>query len=103
MGSNMCCGTPVNNLSHLQCIKIFGVEKGKKGKSNISFIAGERLLKYAAYSYDKDQKLTGLLKGGNEEHLVLLEKSLNSCKIYQKNATSLLRELALMEVKLFKL
>uniref|UniRef100_A0A9J8AX27 Alanyl-tRNA synthetase domain containing 1 n=1 Tax=Cyprinus carpio carpio TaxID=630221 RepID=A0A9J8AX27_CYPCA len=60
--ANMCCGTHVSNLSHLQVIKILGTEKGKKNKTNLIFIAGSRVLKYAEKSYSIEKSLTGLLK-----------------------------------------
>uniref|UniRef100_A0A3B1JBU9 Alanyl-tRNA synthetase domain containing 1 n=1 Tax=Astyanax mexicanus TaxID=7994 RepID=A0A3B1JBU9_ASTMX len=60
--ANMCCGTHVSNLSHLQVIKILGTEKGKKNKTNLMFIAGNRVLKYAEKSYSTERSLTALLK-----------------------------------------
>ncbi|XP_058862557.1 alanyl-tRNA editing protein Aarsd1 isoform X2 [Acipenser ruthenus] len=66
--ANMCCGTHVSNLSHLQAIKILGTEKGKKNKTNLIFVAGSRVLKYAERSYSVERALTSLLKkdGDNE-------------------------------------
>ncbi|RXM98922.1 Alanyl-tRNA editing protein Aarsd1 [Acipenser ruthenus] len=60
--ANMCCGTHVSNLSHLQAIKILGTEKGKKNKTNLIFVAGSRVLKYAERSYSVERALTSLLK-----------------------------------------
>lgn len=45
-----------------QVIKILGTEKGKKNKTNLIFIAGNRVLKYAERSYSIEKSLTGLLK-----------------------------------------
>jgi len=43
--SNMCCGTHVTNLSQLQTIKLLRIEKGKKNKINLYFLAGRRVLR----------------------------------------------------------
>uniref|UniRef100_A0A8C8MCW0 Alanyl-transfer RNA synthetases family profile domain-containing protein n=1 Tax=Oncorhynchus tshawytscha TaxID=74940 RepID=A0A8C8MCW0_ONCTS len=65
---NMCCGTHVSNLSHLQVIKLLGTEKGKKNKTNLLFLVGNRVLKYAEKSYSTERSLVSLLKkeGDNE-------------------------------------
>ncbi|OBS66951.1 hypothetical protein A6R68_04540 [Neotoma lepida] len=60
--SNMCCGTHVSNLSDLQVIKILGTEKGKKNKSNLIFLAGNRVLKWMERSHGSEKALTTLLK-----------------------------------------
>lgn len=86
---DMCCGTHVSNLSQLQVqfnicilthcvrvclhvkyrvhiefqvIKLVGTEKGKKNKTNLFFLAGNRVIKYAEKSYNKDRSLVSLLK-----------------------------------------
>uniref|UniRef100_A0A8C8IR01 Alanyl-transfer RNA synthetases family profile domain-containing protein n=1 Tax=Oncorhynchus tshawytscha TaxID=74940 RepID=A0A8C8IR01_ONCTS len=58
---NMCCGTHVSNLSHLQVIKLLGTEKGKKNKTNLLFLVGNRVLKYAEKSYSTERSLVSLL------------------------------------------
>ena len=60
--ANMCCGTHVSNLAHLQMIKLLSAEKGKKGKTNVYFLAGDRVLNYAAKSYASEKELTKHLK-----------------------------------------
>ncbi|XP_004608873.2 alanyl-tRNA editing protein Aarsd1 [Sorex araneus] len=92
--SNMCCGTHVNNLSDLQVIKILGLEKGKKNKTNLVFLAGNRVLKWMERSHGTEKVLTGLLKCGPEEHVDAVQKLQNSTKLLQKNNLSLLRDLA---------
>ena len=57
--NNMCCGTHVANTSHLQAIKLLGTEKGKKGKTNLSFVAAGRLLKYLHGCLENEKALTG--------------------------------------------
>ncbi|KAM5126308.1 alanyl-tRNA editing protein Aarsd1 isoform 1-T4 [Mantella aurantiaca] len=94
--ANMCCGTHVANLSDLQAVKILGTEKGKKNKTNLIFIAGERLLHYAARSYATERSLTALLKNGPEQHVESVDKLQKSLKILQKNNLSLLRDLAVL-------
>ncbi|XP_049636123.1 alanyl-tRNA editing protein Aarsd1 [Suncus etruscus] len=92
--SNMCCGTHVNNLSDLQVIKILGTEKGKKNKTNLVFLAGNRVLKWMERSHGTEKALTGLLKCGPEEHVDAVQKLQNSTKLLQKNNLTLLRDLA---------
>ncbi|XP_063819251.1 alanyl-tRNA editing protein Aarsd1 [Pseudophryne corroboree] len=100
--ANMCCGTHVANLSDLQVIKILGTEKGKKNKTNLIFIAGERVLKYAARSYSMEKSLTSLLKNGPEEHVEAVEKLQKSARALQKNNLTLLRDLAVLTAQNFK-
>ena len=55
----MCCGTHVANTSHLQTIKLLGLEKGKKGKTNLLFVSGGRVLKYLNGCLENERALTG--------------------------------------------
>ncbi|XP_069041908.1 alanyl-tRNA editing protein Aarsd1 isoform X3 [Lepisosteus oculatus] len=100
--ANMCCGTHVSNLSHLQVIKILGTEKGKKNKTNVIFLAGDRVLKYADRSYNTERALTSLLKTGAEEHVEAVDKLQKSVKLLQKNNLNLLRDLAVLTAQNFK-
>lgn len=43
-------------------IKLLGTEKGKKNKTNLIFLAGKRVLKYAEKSYNTERSLVSLLK-----------------------------------------
>uniref|UniRef100_A0A2R5LJC4 Putative alanyl-trna synthetase n=1 Tax=Ornithodoros turicata TaxID=34597 RepID=A0A2R5LJC4_9ACAR len=101
--SNLCCGTHVSNLSHVQVIKLLYTEKGKQGKTNLFFVAGERVLKYLGRAVHREKKLTTLLKCGPEEHAAMAEKLNQSLKLANKNALSALRDLAVAEAKIFKL
>lgn len=92
--SNMCCGTHVNNLSDLQVIKILGTEKGKKNKSNLIFLAGNRVQKWMERSHGSEKALTSLLKCGAEDHVEAVKKLQNATKLLQKNNLNLLRDLA---------
>ncbi|XP_033911728.3 alanyl-tRNA editing protein Aarsd1 isoform X1 [Acipenser ruthenus] len=100
--ANMCCGTHVSNLSHLQAIKILGTEKGKKNKTNLIFVAGSRVLKYAERSYSVERALTSLLKTGPEDHVEAVDKLQKSVKVLQKNNLNLLRDLAVLIAEHFK-
>lgn len=51
------CVTPF-----VQVIKILGTEKGKKNKSNLVFLAGNRVLKWMERSHGSEKALTALLK-----------------------------------------
>ncbi|XP_004410641.1 PREDICTED: alanyl-tRNA editing protein Aarsd1 isoform 1 [Odobenus rosmarus divergens] len=92
--ANMCCGTHVSNLSDLQVIKILGIEKGKKNKTNLAFLAGNRVLKWMERSHGSEKALTTLLKCGAEDHVEAVKKLQNSTKLLQKNNLNLLRDLA---------
>ena len=45
-----------------QMIKLLGVEKGKKSRVSVIFVAGERVLKYLTSCYDREKKFTQMLK-----------------------------------------
>uniref|UniRef100_A0A8C8DYA2 Alanyl-tRNA synthetase domain containing 1 n=1 Tax=Oryzias sinensis TaxID=183150 RepID=A0A8C8DYA2_9TELE len=99
---NMCCGTHVSNLSHLQVIKLLGTEKGKKNKTNLIFLAGNRVLKYAETSYNTERSLVSLLKTGPDEHVEAVDRLQKSVKLLQKTNLSLLRDLAVLIAQNFK-
>uniref|UniRef100_A0A8C0E6Y4 CS domain-containing protein n=1 Tax=Bubo bubo TaxID=30461 RepID=A0A8C0E6Y4_BUBBB len=78
--SNMCCGTHVSNLSDLQVIKLLGTEKGKKNKTNLVFLAGNRVLKSIEQSHSTEKALTSLLKNGPGEHVEAVKRLQSSVK-----------------------
>ncbi|XP_077406174.1 alanyl-tRNA editing protein Aarsd1-like isoform X3 [Vanacampus margaritifer] len=96
LDSNMCCGTHVSNLSHVQVIKLLGTEKGKKNKTNLIFLAGNRVLKYAEKSHNTERSLVALLKTGPDEHVEAVDKLQKSMKLVHKTNLSLLRDMALL-------
>nr|XP_057917229.1 alanyl-tRNA editing protein Aarsd1 [Doryrhamphus excisus] len=100
--ANMCCGTHVSNLSHLQVIKLLGTEKGKKNKTNLIFLAGNRVLKYAEKSYNTGRSLVALLKTGPDEHVEAVDKLQKSVKLLHKTNLNLLRDMALLIAHNFK-
>lgn len=99
---NTCCGTHVKNLSHLQVIKLLYAEKGKKGKTNLYFVVGGRVLKYLGTCVSRERTLNNLLKCGQNEHESMVEKLQKSLKLSQKRALLASRELALIEAQQFK-
>ncbi|XP_039879221.1 alanyl-tRNA editing protein Aarsd1-like isoform X3 [Simochromis diagramma] len=100
--ANMCCGTHVSNLGHLQVIKLLGTEKGKKNKTNLIFLAGKRVLKYAEKSYNTERSLVSLLKTGPDEHVEAVDKLQKSVKMLQKTNLGLLRDMAVLIAQSFK-
>ena len=68
----MCCGTHVANTGHLQAIKLLGAERGKKGKTNLGFVAGGRVLKYLGNCLDNEKALTGQMEYFWGTHFILL-------------------------------
>ncbi|KAF3704583.1 Alanyl-tRNA editing protein Aarsd1 Alanyl-tRNA synthetase domain-containing protein 1 [Channa argus] len=100
--ANMCCGTHVSNLSHIQIIKLLGTEKGKKNKTNLIFLAGNRVLKYTEKSYNIERSLVSLLKTGSDEHVEAVDKLQKSVKLLQKTNLSLLRDMAVLVAQNFK-
>uniref|UniRef100_A0A8D3BSM9 Threonyl/alanyl tRNA synthetase SAD domain-containing protein n=1 Tax=Scophthalmus maximus TaxID=52904 RepID=A0A8D3BSM9_SCOMX len=100
--ANMCCGTHVSNLSHLQAIKLLGTEKGKKNKTNLIFLSGNRVLNYAEKSYSTERSLVSLLKTGPDEHVEAVDKLQKSVKLLQKTNLTLLRDMAVLIAQTFK-
>ncbi|XP_049874259.1 alanyl-tRNA editing protein Aarsd1 [Pectinophora gossypiella] len=99
---NMCCGTHVANLSQLQMIKLTGVEPGKKGKTNLKFLVGNRVTKTFQRMLDREKALTGLLKNEPNKHEELVQKLQKNFKVINKNLQNVLLELAQCEVDKIK-
>ncbi|XP_029977703.1 alanyl-tRNA editing protein Aarsd1 [Sphaeramia orbicularis] len=100
--ANMCCGTHVSNLSHLQVIKLLGTEKGKKNKTNLLFLAGNRVLKYTEKSFNTERSLVSLLKTGPDDHVEAVDKLQKSVKLLQKTNLNILRDMAVLIAQNFK-
>jgi len=43
-------------------IKLLTVEKGKKSRVNLVFVAGDRVSKYLAACYERERRFTQMLK-----------------------------------------
>ncbi|XP_063241006.1 alanyl-tRNA editing protein Aarsd1-B isoform X1 [Bacillus rossius redtenbacheri] len=100
--SNMCCGTHVSNLSQLQAIKLLHAEKGKKNKTNLHFLAGGRVLGALDRCLGRERQLTGVLKGGPSEHVLLADKLQKTLKMCNKNLQTVLKDLAVLEAEKLK-
>ncbi|XP_034249648.1 alanyl-tRNA editing protein Aarsd1 [Thrips palmi] len=100
--NNMCCGTHVSNLSQLQMIKLTNVEKGKKGKIKLNFLAGNRVRNKMEEFLEREAALSNLLQNKGSMHVQLTEKIQNSLKISVKNLQNVLREVACMEAEKLK-
>ncbi|XP_070536570.1 alanyl-tRNA editing protein Aarsd1-like [Ptychodera flava] len=100
--SNMCCGTHVYNLSQLQVIKILGVEKGKKNKTNLIYLTGNRVLNYLGKCYNTEKALCTALKCSPEQHVDMANKLQKNIREALKSKTSLLREVAKYEAEQYK-
>ncbi|KAJ8713705.1 hypothetical protein PYW07_014075 [Mythimna separata] len=99
---NMCCGTHVTNLSQLQMIKLLGTEPGKKGKTILKFLVGNRVIKVFQKMLDREKVLTGLLKNEPSRHDELIQKLQKNLKVANKNLQNVLLELAQYEVEKIK-
>lgn len=99
---NMCCGTHVSNLGHLQIIKLLHVEEGKKGKSNLYFAVGGRVLTYLSECLHREKKISDILNNGPDQHVALVDKMQKSLRLSLKNETALLREMAVVEAQRLK-
>lgn len=103
--SNLCCGTHVSNLSHLQMVKLLYLEKAKKGKGkkcNLFFLVGDRISLYLKSSYLREQKMNELLSSGPGDHLMIVEKINKSIKSSSKTLQTLLKELASKDAEMIK-
>lgn len=100
--NNMCCGTHVTNLSQLQMIKFMTVEKGKKGKIKLNFLAGNRVIGKMNELLLREAALSNLLQNKGSMHVQLTEKIQNSLKISVKNLQNVLREMAIIEANKLK-
>ncbi|XP_053606835.1 alanyl-tRNA editing protein Aarsd1 [Plodia interpunctella] len=99
---NMCCGTHVANLSQLQMIKLLGTEPGKKGKTNLKFVVGNRVTRLFQRMLDRERTLVGVLKNEPSKHEELVLKLQKNLKLSNKNLQNLLSELAQFEIDTIK-
>ncbi|KAK6632560.1 hypothetical protein RUM43_013328 [Polyplax serrata] len=102
MERDLCCGTHVNNLGELQCIKLLHAEKGKKNKTNLFFLTGNRVLKYLSECLNRECGLTQLLKNEPASHVDLVKKLQQNLKITNKKLMVLLKEIAICEAEKFR-
>ncbi|CAG2173316.1 unnamed protein product [Oppiella nova] len=91
---NTCCGTHVSNLSHLQSIKLLSAEKGKKNKTNLYFLSGNRVLFYLDKCYKREKALNTSLKCTSDDFMPMTEKMKKSLKISQKILNEVKQEIS---------
>ncbi|XP_037068615.1 alanyl-tRNA editing protein Aarsd1-A-like [Pollicipes pollicipes] len=99
---NMCCGTHVSSLAHLQAVKLLQAERGKKGRTNVHFVAGQRLLDHLGETAGREAHLNTVLRCGPAEYGTILDKWQRSLKTSQRACRQLLRQLAQAEVTRFR-
>lgn len=99
---NLCCGTHVSNLSQLQMIKFVGAEPGKKGKTNLKFLVGDRVLRTFQKMLNREKVLTGLLKNEPSKHEELVQKLQKNFKTANKALQNVLNEVAVFEIEKIK-
>lgn len=100
--SDLCCGTHVNNLGQLQSIKLLYAEKGKKNKTNLFFLSGNRVLKYLSKCLETEQKLTKLLKCDPSSYADIISKLQQNLKLTNKKLDNLFKEKAVEEAEKLK-
>ncbi|KAF2351718.1 Threonyl/alanyl tRNA synthetase SAD [Trinorchestia longiramus] len=97
---NMCCGTHATNTAQLQAIKIIGAEPGKQNKTLVTFVAGDRLLRYLSECHATLRSLNPLLHTGPEEYVSAVSKLQRNLKAAEKSSKEALKDLAAAEAKL---
>ena len=105
LDSNMCCGTHVSNLSHLQMVKLLYAERSKKGKGKkctVFFLVGDRISIYLKNTFLREQKLNVLLSSGPDDHVMIVEKLNKTLKTSSKSVQGMLKELALKDAEIIK-
>ena len=91
--ANPCCGTHVNNLGHLQCIKITGVVK-KGASAALLFRAGNRALHALGSCLEREVAMTSMLSSGSDRHVARIQGLLTSNRQLQQELKALKIELA---------
>jgi len=99
---NLCCGTHLNNLQELQVVKLLGTEKGKKGKTLLNFICGNRVFSWMNFALQHQQQLTSILKGGPTTHVDKASIIVSNMKTAERGLRTCLRDLAVMELEKLK-
>lgn len=90
---NMCCGTHVANLGHLQTVKLLHAEQKGAG-ALVHFVVGDRVRAQLGRMYAAERALTKLLSCSPEEHLQQVERLGRNQRAEAKLNKSYLREIA---------
>lgn len=99
---NLCCGTHLNNLQELQVIKLLGTEKGKKGKTLLNFICGNRVFSWMNFALQHQAQLSSILKGGPITHVDKTNIIMKNMKTAERGLRTCLRDLAVIEAEKLK-
>jgi misacylated tRNA(Ala) deacylase len=78
-------------------VKLLCAEKGKKGRSLLYFVVGDRVGRYLDSCYRRERQLTEVLRGGPDDHVELVSKAMKSLKVAQKGIQNALKEIAIKE------
>lgn len=96
---NMCCGTHVSNLSHLQCVKLLHTEQKGTSSTLIYFMVGGRICHQLGRMHNAERDFNKLLSCGPAEHLHQIEKISKKQRADAKLHKMYLREIAELTVK----
>ncbi|GBP08733.1 Alanyl-tRNA editing protein Aarsd1 [Eumeta japonica] len=83
-------------------IKLLSAEPGKKGKTNLRFLVGNRVTKTLQKMLDREKAMTALLKNEPSKHEELVQKLQKNLKITNKNLQNVLTELSQYEIEHIK-
>jgi len=99
---NMCCGTHVQTLGDLQCIKLLHCEKGKKGKGLVWFVCGQRVLNTLNDSWTIQKNACSKLSCQPTDIIDRIDKLTTSSKASTKMVKNLWREIAVATARTAK-
>jgi misacylated tRNA(Ala) deacylase len=96
---NTCCGTHVKNLSQLQMIKFFKVEKFKSNIIRVYFASGRRLMKILQGNYDMNASLMKMLSCTEQETVVRVQNLLEEKRERERDVKDLKEKLCQSQAK----
>lgn len=99
---NLCCGTHLKDLREVQMIKLLGFERGKKGKTCITFVCGDRVINQLQLAIEHQAALTAIFKGGRVDHASNAQNYINKMKLAERGLKTSLMDLAKLEIEAFK-
>ncbi len=91
---NTCGGTHVSSTAQLQTIKFMGTTRIRGGQTRLSYMAGQRLLRWVETSMDRQQAMGKLLSAGVNEHVELVAKTQKDAKRLSRQVGQLQNELS---------
>ncbi|GAA5813192.1 hypothetical protein MFLAVUS_006666 [Mucor flavus] len=98
LDKNPCCGTHVESLGQLQCLKILHTENVRGGNTRVFFLFGQRVLDTLDASYTISRQLNALLTCPPENFVDNVDKLQKQSKENLKKAKRLLESLAVYTV-----